>query len=128
MGCTRMDQAANGFRTPHEEAAAAHRALDHNPLPQVENSSLSSRIGRGWGWLYPVGFAPFQWRREHVNRLMAGGRLMHATPGGQARVEPGYHGEDVVNRQTPALQGWGVTVGFVFDPSGVLWHMAEAPF
>lgn len=27
-----------------------------------------------------------------------------------------------------ALQGWGMTVGFVFDPSGVLWHVAEAPF
>ncbi len=30
--------------------------------------------------------------------------------------------------RAPALQGWGMTVGFVFDPSGVLWHVAEAPF
>ena len=28
----------------------------------------------------------------------------------------------------PALQSWGLKVGFVFDPSGVLWHVAEAPF
>ena len=28
----------------------------------------------------------------------------------------------------PAMQPWGMKVGFVFDPSGVLWHVAEAPF
>ena len=28
----------------------------------------------------------------------------------------------------PALQSWGMKVGFIFDPSGVLWHVAEAPF
>lgn len=28
----------------------------------------------------------------------------------------------------PALQSWGLKVGFLFDPSGVLWHVAEAPF
>jgi len=28
----------------------------------------------------------------------------------------------------PALQSWGMKVGFVFDPSGVLWHIAEVPF
>lgn len=28
----------------------------------------------------------------------------------------------------PAMQPWGLKVGFVHDPSGVLWHMAEAPF
>ena len=28
----------------------------------------------------------------------------------------------------PAMQSWGLKVGFVFDPSGVLWHVAEAPF
>jgi catechol 2,3-dioxygenase-like lactoylglutathione lyase family enzyme len=28
----------------------------------------------------------------------------------------------------PAMQPWGLKVGFVFDPSGVLWHVAEAPF
>ena len=28
----------------------------------------------------------------------------------------------------PALQPWGMKVGFVFDPSGVLWHVAEVPF
>ncbi len=30
--------------------------------------------------------------------------------------------------QVLALQPWGLKVGFVFDPSGVLWHVAEAPF
>jgi uncharacterized glyoxalase superfamily protein PhnB len=27
----------------------------------------------------------------------------------------------------PALQPWGLTVAYVFDPSGVLWHIAEEP-
>ena len=30
--------------------------------------------------------------------------------------------------RAPAMQEWGLVVGFVFDPSGVLWHIAEAPF
>ena len=28
----------------------------------------------------------------------------------------------------PAMQEWGLKVGFLFDPSGVLWHIAEAQF
>jgi catechol 2,3-dioxygenase-like lactoylglutathione lyase family enzyme len=28
----------------------------------------------------------------------------------------------------PAMQAWGMKVGFLFDPSGVLWHVAEVPF
>jgi hypothetical protein len=28
----------------------------------------------------------------------------------------------------PAIQSWGMKVGFLFDPSDVLWHVAEAPF
>ncbi len=28
----------------------------------------------------------------------------------------------------PAMQSWGLKVGFIFDPSGVLWHIAEVPF
>jgi catechol 2,3-dioxygenase-like lactoylglutathione lyase family enzyme len=28
----------------------------------------------------------------------------------------------------PAPQPWGMTVGFLFDPSGVLWHIAETIF
>jgi uncharacterized glyoxalase superfamily protein PhnB len=28
----------------------------------------------------------------------------------------------------PAMQSWGMKVGFIFDPSGVLWHVAEVPF
>jgi hypothetical protein len=27
----------------------------------------------------------------------------------------------------PAMQSWGMKVGFLFDPSGVLWHVAQAP-
>ena len=27
----------------------------------------------------------------------------------------------------PTLQHWGLVVGFIFDPSGVLWHIAERP-
>jgi hypothetical protein len=30
--------------------------------------------------------------------------------------------------RAPAMQDWGLKVGFVFDPSGVLWHVAEVPF
>lgn len=26
----------------------------------------------------------------------------------------------------PAMQEYGIRVGFLFDPSGVLWHVAEA--
>jgi uncharacterized glyoxalase superfamily protein PhnB len=25
----------------------------------------------------------------------------------------------------PALQPWGLRVGYLVDPSGVLWHLAE---
>ena len=28
----------------------------------------------------------------------------------------------------PSMQSWGMKVGFLFDPSGVLWHVAEVPF
>jgi len=27
----------------------------------------------------------------------------------------------------PALQPWGLRVAYVFDPSGVLWHVAQNP-
>lgn len=30
--------------------------------------------------------------------------------------------------KAPEMQSWGLKVGFVYDPSGVLWHVAEAPF
>ncbi|WP_158743846.1 glyoxalase [Acidisphaera sp. L21] len=30
--------------------------------------------------------------------------------------------------KAPAVQSWGLKVGFIFDPSGVLWHIAEVPF
>jgi catechol 2,3-dioxygenase-like lactoylglutathione lyase family enzyme len=28
----------------------------------------------------------------------------------------------------PAMQPWGMKVGFLFDPAGVLWHVAESLF
>ena len=28
----------------------------------------------------------------------------------------------------PAIQSWGLKVGFIFAPCGVLWHVAEVPF
>ncbi len=27
--------------------------------------------------------------------------------------------------RAPALQPWGLTIAYVFDPSGVLWHIAQ---
>ena len=30
--------------------------------------------------------------------------------------------------RAPAMQSWGMKVGFLVDPSGVLWHVAEVPF
>jgi hypothetical protein len=27
--------------------------------------------------------------------------------------------------KAPAMQPWGLRVGFIFDPSGVLWHVAQ---
>ncbi len=30
--------------------------------------------------------------------------------------------------RAPAVQPWGLKVGFLFDPSGVLWHVAESVF
>lgn len=30
--------------------------------------------------------------------------------------------------RAPVMQSWGMKVGFLFDPSGVLWHVAEVPF
>jgi catechol 2,3-dioxygenase-like lactoylglutathione lyase family enzyme len=30
--------------------------------------------------------------------------------------------------RAPAKQSWGLKVGFIVDPSGVLWHIAEALF
>jgi len=45
------------------------------------------------------------WR--HINSLDLSNRF-HVTAPGPPRVEP-----------------WGLTVAYVFDPSGVLWHFAE---
>jgi len=35
---------------------------------------------------------------------------------------------DVKPPQAPTMQSWGLKVGFIWDPSGVLWHLAEVPF
>jgi uncharacterized glyoxalase superfamily protein PhnB len=34
----------------------------------------------------------------------------------------------VREQKPPEMQKWGLIVGFLFDPAGVLWHVAEAPF
>jgi hypothetical protein len=34
---------------------------------------------------------------------------------------------DVQPPTAPALQPWGLKVSYVFDPSGVLWHVAQKP-
>lgn len=33
----------------------------------------------------------------------------------------------VQSPRAPKLEGWGLNVAYVFDPSGVLWHFAEVP-
>lgn len=33
----------------------------------------------------------------------------------------------VPNPKAPKLEAWGLTVAYVIDPSGVLWHIAEQP-
>jgi uncharacterized glyoxalase superfamily protein PhnB len=46
------------------------------------------------------------------------------------RVEPGPWQArfGVAPPRAPAMQSWGLKVGFIFDPSGVLWHIAEVSF
>lgn len=34
---------------------------------------------------------------------------------------------DLAAPKPPAVQPWGLKVGFIHDPSGVLWHIAELP-
>jgi hypothetical protein len=34
---------------------------------------------------------------------------------------------DVASPRAPQLERWGLQVAYVFDPSGVLWHVAEMP-
>lgn len=36
---------------------------------------------------------------------------------------PGRFG--VASPKAPAVQSWGLRIAYVFDPSGVLWHVAE---
>jgi len=38
---------------------------------------------------------------------------------------PGRYG--VPRPRVPRLESWGLKVAYVFDPSGVLWHIAELP-
>jgi hypothetical protein len=33
----------------------------------------------------------------------------------------------VASPRAPQLESWGLNVAYVFDPSGVLWHVAEMP-
>jgi catechol 2,3-dioxygenase-like lactoylglutathione lyase family enzyme len=36
-------------------------------------------------------------------------------------------GYGVESPRPPKLESWGLRVAYVFDPSGVLWHIAELP-
>jgi len=38
---------------------------------------------------------------------------------------PGKYG--VQAPRAPAVQPWGLTVAYVFDPTGVLWHLVQRP-
>jgi catechol 2,3-dioxygenase-like lactoylglutathione lyase family enzyme len=55
--------------------------------------------------------------------------LVNDVNGWWARIErldlPGNYG--VRAPSAPALQPWGLTVAYVVDPSGVLWHIAQKP-
>ena len=44
------------------------------------------------------------------------------------KYDPGRAAEQFGTRPPtpPTLQPWGMIVGFVHDPSGVLWHVTEA--
>jgi uncharacterized glyoxalase superfamily protein PhnB len=33
----------------------------------------------------------------------------------------------VKSPRAPKLQSWGLTVAYMFDPAGVLWHIAAVP-
>jgi uncharacterized glyoxalase superfamily protein PhnB len=33
----------------------------------------------------------------------------------------------VQNPREPKWESWGLNVAYVFDPAGVLWHIAEIP-
>ena len=45
-------------------------------------------------------------------------------------IDPAAKGApfNVREPKAPAVQPWGLKVGFLFDPTGVLWHVAEVPF
>jgi len=47
-----------------------------------------------------------------------------------AKADPARVADEFGTRapRVPVKQAWGLRVGFVFDPSGVLWHIAEAIF
>jgi catechol 2,3-dioxygenase-like lactoylglutathione lyase family enzyme len=55
--------------------------------------------------------------------------LVHDVNGWWARIAaldlPARYG--VRPPQPPKLQPWGLTVAFVTDPTGVLWHIAQRP-
>jgi uncharacterized glyoxalase superfamily protein PhnB len=34
---------------------------------------------------------------------------------------------DVKNPGAPKLESWGLNVAYMFDPAGVLWHIAAEP-
>jgi hypothetical protein len=56
--------------------------------------------------------------------------LMRDVDAWWAQAEPGKLVQTfgIKPPKAPAMQPWGMKVGFLIDPSGVLWHVAEVPF
>jgi hypothetical protein len=67
--------------------------------------------------------------KEHAENLMVQLMVRNADAW-WARVDTAHLVAEFAVRppRAPVMQPWGLKVGFLFDPSGVLWHVAEAPF
>jgi uncharacterized glyoxalase superfamily protein PhnB len=97
---------ALGFRTTHRDDTIAILKLgsfsfilqNSHVAAFAENCMLQLMVRDADAW----------WRDTDPDRLVA-----------EFGVKP---------PKAPAIQPWGLKVGFIFDPSGVLWHVAEVPF
>jgi uncharacterized glyoxalase superfamily protein PhnB len=67
---------------------------------------------------------------EEVGKICMNQLMVRDLDAWWARVAPGRLVAEfgVKPPLAPAMQEWGMKVGFIFDPSGVLWHIAEAMF
>jgi hypothetical protein len=71
--------------------------------------------------------------QDYYNKEWASNFIMHALVGD---LDDWWHHMEALNLsarygverpRAPKLQPWGLSVAYVFDPSGVLWHFAERP-